>query len=152
MVTTRRSFVAGSFAVFVAPSLVSAQHAGRSVCLGFLSSASAAASASRLECKDVLPGTSRLAVLVNPGNPMSETELRQTEVVARTLGLSLDRYEVSDRAGLDVAVNAAATKRPGGLLVLSDIMFFGQRARIVDLGMRDRLATIAPGSGRTPGR
>jgi len=46
--------------------------------------------------KAILPGRTRVAVLWNPSNPVSEPELRKAEAAARSLGLQLQSLGVRD--------------------------------------------------------
>jgi putative tryptophan/tyrosine transport system substrate-binding protein len=98
----------------------------------------------RLELlKELLPGQTRIAVLWNPDNPISEPELRKTEAAARSLGLQLQSVGVRDRHELTSAFASMKRERAGALFLLSDAMFFGQRKEIVDLAMNNRLPLVA---------
>jgi putative ABC transport system substrate-binding protein len=90
--------------------------------------------------KDVVPGVSRVAVMRNPEMPV--VTLQATEEAARTLGLDLRTVEVAAPedipAGFEVAVGSGAE----ALVVLPDVMFFHERARIIALAARHRLPAI----------
>ena len=93
--------------------------------------------------KEILPGQTRVAVLWNSGNPISEPELRKTEAAARSLGLQLQSLGVRDPREFASAFSSMKTERAGALFVLSDAMFFGQRKEIVDLAASNRLPLVA---------
>jgi len=93
--------------------------------------------------KEILPGRTRVAVLWNSGNPISEPELRKTEVAARSLGLQLQSLNVRDAREFASAFSSMKTERAGALFLLSDAMFFGQRKEIVDLAASNRLPLVA---------
>ncbi len=101
-------------------------------------------SGKRLELlREVVPGLARVAVLSNPGNPVSGPELRETEAAARSLGLRLQSLAVRDPDGFDSAFSSMNTERAGALIVLSDAMFQGRRRQIADLAVTNRLPAIA---------
>jgi len=98
----------------------------------------------RLELlKEILPGRTRVAVLWNPGNPVSEPELRKAEAAARSLGLQLQSLGVRDPREFASAFSSMKTERAGAVFVLPDAMFFGQRKEIVDLAASNRLPLVA---------
>ncbi len=92
--------------------------------------------------KEILPGRTRVAVLWNSGNPVSERELRKAEAAARSLGLQLQSLGVSDPRELASAFSSMKTERAGALFVLPDATFFGQRNEIVDLAATKRLPLV----------
>jgi putative ABC transport system substrate-binding protein len=98
----------------------------------------------RLELlRDMLPGLARVAVLWNPSNPVSGPELRETEAAARSLRLELQALGVKGPDGFGSAFLAMKRERPGALIILSDIMFFGRRQHIADLAASNGLPGIA---------
>ena len=100
--------------------------------------------AKRLELlRQAVPGVTRVAALWNPGNPSSGPELRETEVAARTLGMLLQSVEARSAPMLEQAFGAMKKEKAGALIVLSDSMLFGQRTRIADLAIQNRLPAIA---------
>jgi putative ABC transport system substrate-binding protein len=87
--------------------------------------------------KEALPQLSRVAVLANPAsNPRS---LREAEIAARALKVQLQILEVAAPTEFDGALSTATKKSAEALLVLGDPMFFGERARIVELATKNRL-------------
>ena len=101
-------------------------------------------SGKRLELlKEVVPGLTRVAVLFNPGNPVSGPELRETEAAARSLGLELQSLGVRDPDGFESAFSSMKRERARALIVLSDAMFYGRRREIADLAATNRLPAIS---------
>src|SRR3990172_9087604 len=93
----------------------------------------------RLELlKAILPGRTRVAVLWNPGNPVSEPQLRKAEAAARSLGLQLQSLGVRDPREFASAFSSMKRERAGALFVLGDAMFFGQRKELADLAASNR--------------
>jgi putative tryptophan/tyrosine transport system substrate-binding protein len=98
----------------------------------------------RLELlKASLPGLTRVAVLWNAGNPISEPELSKAEAVARPLGLQLQSLSVRDHHELAKAFSSMKGERADALFLLPDAMFFGRRQEIVDLAASHRLPLVA---------
>ena len=92
--------------------------------------------------REVLPGITRVGVLVNPVNPVSAVELKEIEVAARSLGLQAHLLEVRAPTEFERAFAAMVRERAGAVTVLVDAMFFSERKRIVDLAARSRLPAI----------
>jgi len=100
--------------------------------------------AKRLELlKEILPELTRVAVLWNSGNPVSEPELRKAEAAARSLGLQLQSLGMRDPHEFASAFSSVKRERAGALFVLPDAMFFGRRKEIVDLAASSRLPLVA---------
>src|SRR5262245_21546062 len=97
----------------------------------------------RLELlKEIVPGMSSVAVLLNSKNPGSQVELREMQTAARAMGLRLHPAEISTEDGLDEAfagMNKAAVQ---ALIVLTDPILFSLRKRTVDLANRNRLPAV----------
>jgi putative ABC transport system substrate-binding protein len=73
----------------------------------------------RLElARELVPGTTTVALLVNPTNPETETELRGTQAAASALGLQLHILRASTDRDFDTAF-AALRQMPAGVLVIS---------------------------------
>jgi putative ABC transport system substrate-binding protein len=98
--------------------------------------------AKRLELlKEVVPRVSRVAVLVNPANPLAGTMVKDLEEAARTLRVKLQVLEARDPQEIDEAFSAMTRERSGALLLAPDPMFLVQRGRIVDLAAKNRVPT-----------
>jgi putative tryptophan/tyrosine transport system substrate-binding protein len=93
--------------------------------------------------KETIPGLTRLAILWNPDNSASVSEVKETEAAARSLGLQLQSLGVRDPDGFESAFSSMTKARADALLVLSDAMLFGQRKRIADLAATNRLPAIS---------
>jgi putative ABC transport system substrate-binding protein len=88
----------------------------------------------RLELlKEIVPGLSSVAVLLNTANPQSQIELKEMRVAAQAMSLQLHPAEISSEAGLDDAFTAVKNSASQALIVLTDPILFSQRKRIVDL-------------------
>ena len=100
----------------------------------------------RLELfKDAVPGMTRVAVLVHPGDPSEATVnsmLEDANVAARASGVRLQRFDAQDAHEFDRAFAAMSRERVGGLMLVPSAMFFDQRRRIVDLAIKNRLPVM----------
>jgi len=99
------------------------------------------------QLKEAVPRLTRVALLIQPGAAVERTEkdmLKGAESAARALGVTLQFVEARGPADLDKAFSTMATRREGGLTVLSSAMFFSQRRRLVDLAAKNRLPVVYP--------
>jgi putative tryptophan/tyrosine transport system substrate-binding protein len=80
---------------------------------------------------EAVPRATRIAVLLNPAEPLTETLWQRSEVTARALKVRLERIEVRTNEDLERAFGRLAKQRPDALIVLSDPIFLSHRERIV---------------------
>ena len=92
--------------------------------------------------KEALPGVSRVAVLVNPGNPVFPILLQAMQTTARSLGLELKAVEVRTIKELDSAFSSIAKWQAHALAVTEDAVFLSNAKRIAELAAKNRLPTI----------
>jgi putative tryptophan/tyrosine transport system substrate-binding protein len=88
-----------------------------------------------------------MAVLVNPINtPASvETEVRQVQAAARTLGLQMVHVlQASTERDLDSAFSTLVQRRTGGLVISADTFFSGKSVELAALASRHAVPTISP--------
>jgi putative ABC transport system substrate-binding protein len=77
--------------------------------------------AKRLELfKDMVPTAARVAVLLNPDNPLAQLQWRATEVAAPKLRVQLQAVEVRRATDLEHACATVADWRADALLVIED--------------------------------
>jgi putative ABC transport system substrate-binding protein len=82
---------------------------------------------------------SRVAVL---WGPPAASNLKMTEVAARSLGLELQSLEVRGPGDLEGAFRAAAKERAQALVALRNPAIFNERKRIAELAIKNRLPAI----------
>jgi putative ABC transport system substrate-binding protein len=92
--------------------------------------------------KEVVPKVSRVALLSNPANPGSASQLREAEAAARALGVGLQTLEARNPQEIDSAFAAMTRERAGALLLLVDAIFTNQVRQIADLAAKRRLPSI----------
>jgi putative tryptophan/tyrosine transport system substrate-binding protein len=93
--------------------------------------------AKRLELlRELVPGATRVAVLVNPANPATETTLRDVEPAARAMGLQLQVLKAGTSREIDAAFATFVRGRPEALFVGGDSFFVSRRFQLVNLASR----------------
>ena len=98
--------------------------------------------AKRLELlRELVPGATRVAVLVNPANPATETTLRDVEPAARAMGLQLQVLQASTSREIDAAFATFVRERPDALFVGGDSFFGSRRFQLVNLASRHAVPT-----------
>jgi ABC-type uncharacterized transport system substrate-binding protein len=92
--------------------------------------------------KDVVPGVSRVAAMVNPGNSSDAPLLRLLPANAHALGLELLVIEAREASELPVAFDHVTRDRAQALFISSGPLFFSHRKEIVAMAARERLPAI----------
>jgi putative ABC transport system substrate-binding protein len=100
--------------------------------------------AKRLELlRELVPGMSRVAVLVNPGNAgFTETTLRDVQPAARTMGLEIRVYNASTSGEIDAAFAIFGRERPDALFVGNDPFFTSRRIQLANATARHAIPAI----------
>ena len=89
-----------------------------------------------------LPKLSRVAVLVNPGNPNHPAFLKNIQATAKTTGVNVSPLQASTASQIEAALGAMTRERAGALIVLPDSLFLTQVRRIAELAAKNRLPTM----------
>jgi len=92
--------------------------------------------------RELVPGGSTIAVLINPDNPGSVPEGMAAETSAAAVGQPLLVLGASTRDQIDDAFAAIKQQRVGALLVASDPFFFSERVKLVVQMARHAVPTI----------
>ena len=92
--------------------------------------------------KEVVPEVKRIAVLNNPGNPLSTHWGKGMEAAARTLGLQLQPLSITGPDDVPTAFRDAMKGGAGAVLVASDLVVNEQSAQISALALSNRLPTM----------
>ena len=97
----------------------------------------------RLELlKEIVPGVSAVAVLLNERNPQSQIELNEMRNAAQAMGLQLYPTGISADISVDDAFAAIDRAAVQALVVLTDPILFSQRKRTVELASRHKLPAM----------
>jgi ABC-type uncharacterized transport system substrate-binding protein len=91
-------------------------------------------SAKRLEIlREMVPGAARVAVLVNPAGPATETTLRDVEAAARAMRLQVQVLNAGTSPEINAAFATFVRERPDALFVGPDPFFVSRRVQLVHL-------------------
>jgi putative ABC transport system substrate-binding protein len=92
---------------------------------------------------ELMPGAARIALLVNPSNPVTaETIARETQTAAETIGRHIEVYKAETSREIELAFAALARDRADALLLGADPFFVDRRVQIVTLVTRYLLPTV----------
>ena len=100
--------------------------------------------AKRIEIlRELVPGASKIAILVNPGNPMHRLILaEEVPGTARKLGVALPIVEATTAEELDTAFASAAAQRADAIIVFADTLTNFEAPRVVALAAEHHLPAI----------
>jgi putative tryptophan/tyrosine transport system substrate-binding protein len=101
--------------------------------------------AKRIEIlRELVPGASKIALLVNPGNPMHRLVLaNEVSSAARSLGVALPIVEATTADELDTAFASAVAQQADAMIVFADPFTTNQHApRVVALAAEHHLPAI----------
>ena len=90
----------------------------------------------------IVPNVSRIGLLGNPGTETYSSVLSNAQDAAQKVGLSLVPIEARNQREIEDAFTEFAKERVPAVMVAVDAVFFGQRWRIAELALANRLATM----------
>jgi putative ABC transport system substrate-binding protein len=107
--------------------------------------------AKRLEIfKEIIPGMSRLGLLVNATDPqIAQGFVEETQAASRKMGMSVRPVEIRVPEDLDRAFPAMAADGLDGVYAVQDGLFFAERHRIAQLALTHRLPISSPNGEHT---
>jgi putative ABC transport system substrate-binding protein len=90
--------------------------------------------------REIVPGASKIALLVNPGNPLHRLNFAEyLPLTARRLGVALPIVEASTAEELDTAFASAAAQHADGIVDVGDVLTFVEAPRVIALAAKYRL-------------
>jgi putative ABC transport system substrate-binding protein len=95
--------------------------------------------------RQVVPGASFIAVLVNPENPGTEQAIQEIHAAASSLREQVQIFHASSEGGFEPVFARFVQQGAGGLLVGNDLFFARRRDQIVALANRYRMPAIYEG-------
>jgi putative tryptophan/tyrosine transport system substrate-binding protein len=96
-----------------------------------------ALAAKRLELlRALVPSTTVVGFLINPGNPTSESQTRDVQVAARALGVELLILNASSERNIDAAFTSFVQQGVSAVVVGADSLFVSRRDQLVGLAAR----------------
>jgi putative tryptophan/tyrosine transport system substrate-binding protein len=92
--------------------------------------------------KEVIPGLSRVGVLLDSGDVYSRLMMKEIEKVAHEIGVQLHSVDARRPADFDRAFEAAILDRVDALITVEGVLTATELSRIVDFAAMSRLPTI----------
>jgi putative ABC transport system substrate-binding protein len=92
--------------------------------------------------RELVPSASKIALLVNPGNPMHRLVLAEVPSTARSLGVALPIVEATTAEELDTAFASAAAQHADAMIVLGDSLTNQEAPRVTALAANHHLPAI----------
>ena len=97
----------------------------------------------RLEVlRELAPAAAKVAVLVDPAAPVTETMLREVETAARSMGLRAQILNARSSGEIDAAFATLARERPDALFVGSGFLLNSRRVQLVHLATLHKVPAI----------
>jgi putative ABC transport system substrate-binding protein len=93
--------------------------------------------------RSMIPKLSHVAVLVNPRNPAHTISLKNVQVAAQRIGVTILRLDAQTPTELERALSNISREKFGALIVSRDEFFNQQVHQIAELAAKNRLPTIA---------
>jgi putative ABC transport system substrate-binding protein len=94
----------------------------------------------------LIPGLSRVAVLLDPKNPATRLELKSLEEANQRVGLRLLALRVETPEQIERAFAAMVKQRAQGVIVTSNSFFTQQRYQIAGLALKHRIPSLCGNS------
>jgi ABC-type uncharacterized transport system substrate-binding protein len=91
---------------------------------------------------ELVPMARVVALLVNPTNPNTETNTKELQAAARTLGLEFHVLNASTESDFDGVFARLIQLRAGGLLIGPDTLFASRSEQLAALALRHAVPTI----------
>jgi putative ABC transport system substrate-binding protein len=92
--------------------------------------------------KEAFPQTTRVAVIVNPGNPAMGPTLQAVESAGRSLKLEREQFAVREAQDFGSAFVTIAKKGHKSALIIDDPITISNARALADLAVKHRLATV----------
>jgi ABC-type uncharacterized transport system substrate-binding protein len=92
----------------------------------------------------VVPSATTIALLLNPTNPNSETQLKNTQEAARRLGLELQVLNASAERDFDAVFAKLREQKASALIIGQDVYFNAECARLAALTVHNAIPAIYP--------
>jgi putative ABC transport system substrate-binding protein len=93
---------------------------------------------------ELAPKAVRIAVLINPANPATESFLRDIPEAARALGLQIHVLNASTKSEIEAAFAILVRDRAEALYVAGDVFFTSRRVQLATLAAANRIPASYP--------
>jgi putative ABC transport system substrate-binding protein len=99
---------------------------------------------------EVVPGATKIALLVNPKNPSgTEAMVQIAQAAGRRLGLEIAVVDAGTIEEIDLAFATFARQGVGALIVGQDAFFLARREQVAALALRHRMPSVSSGRQAT---
>jgi putative ABC transport system substrate-binding protein len=99
--------------------------------------------AKRLELlREVVPQPALIAFLVNPDNPSAQSDIRDAETAAHSVGQQILILNARTESDFGTAFETIGQRRAAALVILSDAFFTSRRDKLVEHAARARVPVI----------
>jgi ABC-type uncharacterized transport system substrate-binding protein len=92
----------------------------------------------------VVPAATAMALLVNPTNPNAETQSKNTQEAARSLGLELHVLHASAERDFDMVFAKLRELKANALIIGQDVYFNAESARLAAMAIQYAIPSIYP--------
>jgi putative ABC transport system substrate-binding protein len=100
--------------------------------------------AKRLELlRDLIPGATRIALVVNPNNPGTPTVIQGSEAAARRLGQEIVVLKAGTESEIESAIATAVQQKASALCIGSDAYLNSRNRQIAFFALRHALPTVS---------
>jgi putative ABC transport system substrate-binding protein len=94
--------------------------------------------------QELVPRAARLAVLINPNNPLAEAFVADIRAAAPAIGRQIEVVTASTSRDIDTAFATLMQKRADALVLSSDALFVSSRVQLAALAARHAVPAIYP--------
>jgi putative ABC transport system substrate-binding protein len=91
---------------------------------------------------ELLPTATRLAVLINPNNPIAEATVKDAQASSAAIGRQLEILAASTNREIDAAFASLVQKRANALLIGPDVFFTNRRVQLATLTVRHGIPAV----------
>jgi len=91
---------------------------------------------------ELLPKATRLAVLINPNNPIAEATVKDAQASAAAIGRQLEILAAGTNREIDAAFASLVQKRANALLIGPDVFFTNRRVQLATLTVRHGIPAV----------
>jgi putative ABC transport system substrate-binding protein len=94
--------------------------------------------------REIITPASGFGVIWDLAHEAAALAMQETQAAARPLGIALDAVGVRHSDELESAVSSMAHRAVVAMIVISSPLFYAERARLAELAIKHRLATMTP--------
>jgi ABC-type uncharacterized transport system substrate-binding protein len=99
----------------------------------------------RLELvKEILPKLARVGYLWSSTSPVAASNLKETEIAARSLHLEILPLEANESSDIEKVFQTVTRKRSGALFVEAGAFFAAHQKQLIELALKHRLPAVYP--------